>query len=287
MSEIDIDLDAIDTGDDIGLGDEDKGKVNSNQVDWYKGEKGRTDRVALIFFNNVKQSVLRKALRQKPDLSKEQQKAVLVQTIQKLAEKLGKPADQLDAVDELDLSEARFRTLSSSYKQGIGYVEWPKKLTAEEEKVWKKVGDKKDYVCTLLLVYPTNRDGEINRDQIGNGWKVMPWRFPPKIYDAIRKINRGQAESGNSVASLDLTISCEDTQFQKLQILPAGPSIYLKNEKLKRMVLEKAVTMYDKLTPFRQLSTEELRDKLGLTGGSSGGGGMDANDSFNDVLSNI
>jgi len=286
MSEIDIDLDAIDTGDDIGLGDEDKGKVNSNQVDWYKGEKGRTDRVALIYFNSIRQTVLRKALRAKPDLTKDQQKAVVVQVLQKLAEKLGKPVDQLDAVDELDLTEARFRTLSSSYKQGVGYVEWPKKLSPEEEKVWKKLGEKKDYVCTLLLIYPTDKDGDIDRDRLAKGWTVKPWRFPAKIYEAIRKINRGQAESGNSVASLDLTISCEDTQYQKLSILPAGPSIYLKNDKLKNMVLSKAATMYDKLNPFRQLTTDELREKLGLTGGATGGGSSESTD-FSDVLSNI
>jgi hypothetical protein len=286
MSEIDIDLDTIDTSEDIGLGEEDKGKVNSNQVEWYKGEKGRTDRVALIYFNNVRQTVLRKAIKQKPDLTKEQQKAVVIQVLQKLAESKNKTVDQLDAVDELDLTEARFRTFSSSYKQGVGYVEWPKKLSAEEERVWKKLGDKKDYVSTLLLVYPTDKEGEIVRERLATGWTVKPWRFPAKIYDAIRKINRGQAESGNSVASLDLTISCEDTQYQKLQILPAGPSIYLKNDKLKRMVLEKAVTMYDKLNPFRQLTTDELREKLGLGGGSTGGGSSESSD-FSDVLSNI
>src|SRR4051812_43739728 len=98
-AEFDVDLDSIDTDGDIGLGDEDKGKVG-NKTDFYKGEKGRTDRVALVYFNDIKSSILRRALRAKPELSKDkdQQKALLIGALTKLAEKLGKSIDQLDTV---------------------------------------------------------------------------------------------------------------------------------------------------------------------------------------------
>lgn len=289
MTDIDLDVESIETDDDIGLGDEDRGKVNSNQVDWYKGETGRTDRVALVYFNNIKQTVLRKGLKAKPGMTKDEQKALVLSALQKLGEKLGKSIDQLDDVDLLDMSEARFRTITSSYKQGLGYLEWPKKLTPEEEKVWKKTGDKKDYVVTLLLQYPTDKDGEVDRDRLAKGWAIKPWRFPAKIYEQIRKANKGAAEHGNSVASIDLNIFCEDAKFQKISVTSSGPCIYLKNDKFKRVVLEKAVSMYDKLSPFRQLTTDELRDKLGMTGGSSGGGGggADFGDDFNNALANV
>jgi len=288
MTDIDVDIDSIDTEGDIGLGDEDKGKVG-NKAEWYKGEKNRTDRVALVYFNDVKASALRRALRAKPELAKdkEQQKAVIVSALQKLAEKLGKSIDQLDTVDMLDLSEARFKTASSGYKEGMGYIEWPKKLTAEEERIWKKLGEKRDYVFTVLLQYPTDREGELDKDRLAKSWRVLPWRFAPDKYDVLRKINKGLAESGSTIASIDLNFACTDATYQKITITQAGPCIYLRNDKFRRSILEKAVTLYDKLS-LRQMTTDELREKLGLGGGSSASsGGVDSSDDFSGILSGV
>lgn len=290
MTDMDIDID-LEMGDDsdIGLGEEDKNKVG-NQIDWYKGEKGRTDRVALLYFNNIKQTTLRKALKAKPDITKEQQKSVLIQTLQKLAEKLGKSIDQLDDVDMLDLNEARFKTVSASFKQGIGYVEWPKKLTSEEEKVWKKLGDKRSYVFTVLMQYPTDREGEIDKDRLSKNWRVLPWRFSSDKYDVLRKINKGLGESGAMISGIDLNFACTDATYQKITITQAGPSLYQKSDKFRRLVLEKALPLYEKLG-LRQLTTDELREKLGMGAGSSGGGssggGYDAGEDFSSIIQNI
>jgi len=289
MSDFEVDLESIDTENDIGLGDEDKGKVG-NKAEWYKGEKGRTDRVSLVYFNDVKTSALRRALRAKPDLAKDKegQKRVVIDTLQKLAEKLGKTIDQLDPVDMLDVTEARFKTASASFKEGLGYVEWPKKLSAEEEKVWKKLGEKREYVFTVLLQYPTDREGDLDRERLAKGWRVLPWRFAPDKFEVIRKINKGLAESGSTIASIDLNFACTDTNYQKITITQAGPCIYLKNDKLRRMVLEKAVGLYEKLS-LRQLTTDELREKLGLTSASTGGGGAGdvGGEDFANLLSGV
>jgi len=282
--------DDIDLDDDIGFGDEDKGKVNSNQTDWYKGEKGRTDRVALVYFNSFEVTQLRKAVRQKPDLNEEQRKALVAKVRQTLAEKLGKSVDQLDQVDLLDTSEARVKTVSSSFKKDIGYVTWPKNVTPEELKVWSKLGEKRDYVITLLLIYPTDREGEVDKDALGKKWQIKPWRFSPDKYDVLRKINRGLQEGGSSLSGIDLHLSCSDTQFQKITITQAGPAIYLRNEPFKRRILEKAITFYgDKLKPFREMSTDELREKLGLPGGggTAAPGSDFSNEDFSNVLGNV
>lgn len=288
MSDIDID---IEDGD-IGLGDEDKNKVKTNQTEWYKGEKGRTDRVALVYFNDHGTVQLRKALKAKPDLSDAQKKDLLEKVRTAVAAKVNKSVDQLDEVDLLDLSEARFKTASGYYKQGIGYIEHPKvTLTAEEQKVWAKLGEKKDYVTTLLLIYPTDRDGEIDKDALGRKWQLKPWRFAPEKYDVLRKINRGLLEGGSNIAAVDLHISCTDTQYQKITITQAGPAIYTKNEQFKHMILAKAVTFYKKLNPFRALSTDELREKLGMAptgGGGTVSPGSDlSGEDFSNILGNV
>lgn len=285
--EIDVNIDDLNTDGDIGLGDEDKGKVGQ-KAEWYKGEKGRTDRVALVYFNDIKASTLRRAVRAKPELakSKDEQKAVVIAKLKELAEKLGKSIDQLDQVDMLDVSESRFKAASAVYKEGLGYLEWPKNLPADEEKVWKKLGDKRDYVFTVLLQYPTDRDGDLDKDRLAKGWRVVPWRFSADKYDVLRKINKGLSESGSTIAGIDLNFACTDTNYQKLTITQAGPCIYLKSDKFRRMVLEKATPLYEKLS-LRQLTTDELREKLGLSSSGGGGGSDVGGEDFSNLLSNV
>ncbi len=286
-NEIDLEeLPEVDT--DIGLGDEDKGKVQTNQLEWYKGEKGRTDRVALVYFNSIDVTARRKILQQRPDVSVEQQKAIIAKVRGQLAEKLGKTADALDQVDLLDTSEARFKTVTASFKKEIGYVAWPKNIPPAEEKVWAKAGDRKDYVITVLLWYPTDREGEVEKERLKH-FRVLPWRFTPEKYDTFRKINKGLQEGNSSISQVDLNFSCSDTQYQKITITQAGPAIYLKNAQLKRAVLDKAVALYSKLNPFRELTIDELREKLGMppVGGSSSGGSDFSGEDFSAVLSGV
>lgn len=292
MSELDTDIEIPNVEEDIGLGDEDKGKVQSNQLEWYKGEKGRTDRIALVYFNSIDTIQLRKALKEKPDLSQEQQRTLIKQVRAKIAEKRNKAIDQLDAVDLLDTSEARFKPASAVYKKDVlGFVAWPKVMAPGDERVWAKAGEKKDYVVTVVLWYPTDREGEVDRDRLAKHWRVMPWRTTPEQYNNLRRINKGLVADGSSISQIDLNLTCTDTQFQKNTLTQAGTAIYLKNESFKRIVLEKAVTLYSKLAPFRELTTDELREKLGIAGGGSGGSGASNQDfsdaDFSNVLGNV
>lgn len=261
----DDDFDDLPLDENIGLGAEDKAKVATNQLQWYKGTKDHTDRVALVYFNSSEIVTLTKAIKQKPDLTKDQKKAIIGKVRAQVAERLQKQPDQLDAVDLLDLSETRLKKVTASFKTGMGFFAWPKALTPDEEKVWRKVGEPKDYLCTVLLVYPTDTEGEIESDRLPKGCKILPWRFTGTNYDVIYKINKGLQESGSSVSRIDLNLSCTDANYQKITITQAGPAVYQKNDALRRYVLERAVPLYSKLTPFREISTDDLREKLGMT----------------------
>jgi hypothetical protein len=286
---VDIELEDLPEVDsDIGLGDEDKGKVQSNQLEWYKGEKGRTDRVALVYFNTVDTTIRRRVLQQKPDLTVDQQRTVIVKARAQLAERLGKSVDQLDQVDLLDTTEARFKTVTASFKKEVGYVAWPKVIPPGEEKIWAKAGERKDYVLTILLWYPTDREGDVDKDRLKH-FRVLPWRFAPEKYDIFRKINKGLLADGSSISQIDLNFSCSDTQYQKISITPAGSAIYTKNPQLKRLVLEKAIAMYQKLNPFKEMTIDELREKLGMppAGGGSGSSKDFSGEDFSNVLEGV
>lgn len=279
--------------DDIGLGEEDKGKVQSNQVDWYKGVAKKTDLVALMYFNPLEVSAIKKALKQKSDLSDAQKAEIAEKVKASQAQKLGKTVDQLDQVDMLDLSEARFKKVVAHYKEGVGFVTSRLgKDGPEADKVWATLPEPKTYVTTLLLIYPTDEEGELDKSKLAKGWVLKPWRMPPDKYEKLRKINRGLMNSGSSIAVQDLYLSCTDAKFQKIDITQAGPAIWLRNDSFRRLVLSKAVTMYGKLNPSREITTDELREKLGMgggeSGGSSGSGGVDlSGEDFSAILSNV
>lgn len=278
-----------DFSDDIGLGQEDASRVRSNQVDWYLNKtavKGQTDRISLVYFHPLEVSALRKAKQAKPDMTDADKKNLLVEVRKARAEELKKPVDQLDEVDMLDTSESRFKAVDASFQDGLGYVQWPKTLADGDKAVWSKLPEKRTYVLTVVLIYPTDRDGEIERDRLATRWEVKPWRFSPEKYDRLRKINRGQQDSGGITAH-DLLVTCKEPKFQNIDMISAGPAIWRQSAPFRRKVLERALPLYAHLgRAFRSLTTDELREKLGMAPSSSGGS-SGVGDDFESILGSV
>ncbi len=278
-----------DFSDDIGLGAEDKDRVRTNQVEWYKvTTKGQTDRVALVYFHPVDVVALKKAKSQKPDLTEEQQRQIVAKVRAAHAEKLGKKLDELDMVDLLDTSESRFKAVDASFQEGLGYVAWPKVLSNDERALYMKLPEKRTYVMTTLLKYPVkDKDGTVDKARLKSGdWAILPWRFSPDKYEKLRKINKGLVEAGQSLAHYDLYFQCKEPQFQNIDITQAGPAIWRMDKEFSRAVLTQATALYSKLNPFRTLTSDELRAKLGLGGAPVAGSSFSTED-FSDVLGNV
>ena len=262
--------DALDN--DIGLDPEDRAQVRTNKLDWFKAEKGRVDRAAFVYFNTVDVTAMRAARRKNRAISKDEMQAVAKKALQDRAAALTPPKQMsdLNAIDRLDLNEARFKKLLAHYQEGLGYVISRLGLDgADYDTVWRLLPEPKQYFTTLLLIYPTTRDGKILKDTLSSDWKVMPWRFSPDRYNQICKRNQSLVENGISIASQDILIECKDTQFQNVQIDGAGPAIYRKSSKFQEAVLTKALEMYDKLNPFREMTSTDLKIKLNMAGGGA------------------
>jgi len=273
--------------DDVGLGDEDKKYAKSNNLEWFKGEKGRGYRVAPVYFHPIEAAVI-KALRKKnPQVPKEEIISTIQKALAKRAEELGKPVDQLAPYEKLDTSNLRFKRIEAHYKEGVGYaISRLGKDGPEADQVWKAMGDVKTYFTTALLIYPTNKEGELLKEQIATGWHVLPWRFSTKVYEALHARRASLKENNISISSQDLLLKCTNTDFQNFDIDAAGPAVWMKNKGFASAVLGKAFGLYEKLNPFREMSTADLKIKLGL----SDGGATDAtvsDDDFNGLLNQV
>lgn len=277
---------------DVGLGIEDKKHAKSNQLEWFKGEKGRKYRAALVYFHPLAASLVAaakaKVKRGEAAPTKEELQKALQASLAKRSEFFGKPVDQLEAYEQLDMANAKFKMIEAYYKEGFGFVvsrlgqDGP-----EADAVWKSLGTVKKYFSTALLLYPTrNREGELDRESLKN-FVVSPWRISGKLYETFHTRASSLRENGLNLASQDLLLTCTNTEYQNFDVDAAGPAVWLKNKDFAQMVLSKAHTLYDKLQPFRVMSTADLSIKLGLNVPAGSDTSVGAEDEFKSLLDGV
>lgn len=288
--EFDYDLDS-----DVSLAEDEKNVGGTTTDDFKMTHKGQLARVAFVYFHTVDANAVRAAVKAGrvagKQLSRDEIVEVAKKALAKRAETAGKPVDKLSAVDKLDLNVAHFKVMKAHYQDGIGFVlSRLGKDGSEADAVWKRLGDPRAYFSTLLLIYPTNSEGALNKEefatQVKQGkLKLIRWRFGKKTHDSIWKQNDALRENGIVLASQDVKLECKEPKYQNIEVSAAGPAVWLKNETIKAAVLAQAVTQYDKLIPFREMTTDQLRAKLGLGGGSASDD-VSA-DNFQDMLDQV
>lgn len=283
--------------DDTSL-DADQKNIGRDRQEWLKfASKGQLVRAAFVYFYtldaNAVQKAQKEAARAGKRLSREEVAEVAKAALTKRAQELSKSLDQLSPVERLDPTIAHFKALKAYFNDEVGYVvSRLGKDGAEADLVWKRLGEVKSYFTTLLLIYPTDSEGSINKEALAsqvhnNKLKLIPWRFSGKTYDEIYGVNEGLRDNGLSLASQDVKITCDNPKYQGVKVVPAGLATWQRNDKVKVAVLTAALNMYDKLNPFRELTTDQLREKLGVSNGAGGAGSDASADNFNDMLEGV
>ena len=284
--------------DDVSL-DQDEKNAGSQKQEWLKfATKGQQIRGAFVYLYTVDANAVRKARKEATrggkTLTRDEELAIAKAALTKRAQEVGKAAiDQLTPVERLDSSIAHFKALKAHFHESVGYaVSRLGKDGPEADQVWKRLGDVKSYFTTLLLIYPTNTEGAVDKEAFASQakqhkLKLLPWRFSVKTYDEIYGVNEGLRDNGLSLASQDVKITCDNPKFQGVKVVAAGPATWQKNEGIKTAVLTAALNKYDKLNPFRELTTDQVREKLNIGGGSSTSADDASSDNFNDLLEGV
>jgi hypothetical protein len=281
--------------DDTSL-DTDEKNIGRDRQEWLKfGNKGQMFRAAFVYFWPWDANAVQEATRIGKQLSRDETVAVAKAALAKRAQELGKAVEQLSGTERLDPTVAHFKTLKAHFHEDIKYVmSRIGKDGAEADLLWKRLGDPKTYFTTLLLIYPTDTEGSINKEAFAsqvqnNKLKLIPWRFSSKTYDEIYGVNEGLRDNGLSLASQDVKITCDNPKYQGVKVVAAGPVTWQRNDKVKAAVLTGALNLYDKLVPFRELTTDQLRERLNV--GSPAAAASAANDAsadnFNEYLNNV
>jgi hypothetical protein len=275
--------------------DVDEKNAGGDKEDWLKlTAKNQILRVSFVYFHtydhNAVSAATKAAKKAGKSLPKEEIVAIARKAITARATELNKSPEQLTVTDKLDIKVAHFKSLKAHYQDGFGYaVSRLGKDGPEADAVWKRLPDPKPYFTTLLLVYPTNEQGVVLKEefaaQVKEGRiKLMRWRFSNNVYEGIWKLNDGLRENTMSLASQDIKLECKEPKYQNIQVSFVGKALWQMHEGMKQMVLSKAVGWYDKLIPFREMTTDQLRAKLGMGGSAVADV---SSDNFQDLLDNV
>jgi hypothetical protein len=162
----------------------------------------------------------------------------------------------------------RFTGCERIYKQGVGYILYKGPAFAQ-------FGKPRQAVATIICVWPTNDDGELQVEKFaqGKGYAVQPWIFSPDKYKDIKAKHKRF-----TLVNHDLSLACPENgaEYQKLSFTPEADNLFMRmlaSEKpaiqaaMKKILADvraTAMAIHGELA--RDLSVAEIQDKLG--GGS-------------------
>jgi len=156
-----------------------------------------------------------------------------------------------------------FAGAKTVYIPGVG------KVVANDPRV-AKLGnaEPKPRYGTAIVLWPLGDNGKPDVDRLQKGWKpvVKPWVFNHSVFETIRTIHLG-----NPLYASDLTITCENSEYQKLGILPVRKCILREiltsskypelSRDLKNAIREVIPAIKPEIA--KNLSIDEIEAKLG------------------------
>ena len=179
------------------------------------------------------------------------------------------------------------------YLKGVGNI----LVNAENAAAMAEFGTAKQSVATVICVWPTDKDGELDVTSYtaGKGFTVQPWVFAAEKYAVIKLSNKKFP-----LRKTDLSLACSDGTYQKMTFSPENESLllkYLGSDKPQYVAIAKKIIADARaLIPSlngelaTKMTPQQIREKLGgatpNAGGNEGGGGHAAKD-VDDLLKNI
>jgi hypothetical protein len=190
-------------------------------------------------------------------------------------------------------AQIRFTGCERLYKPGVGYFLY-------KGPAYAQFGQPRQYVATVLVVWPTSKDGDLDAAafKAGKGWSVQPWIFSTDKYATIKKSHKRFP-----LARHDMALECPvgGAQYQKVTFTPEGESLLMKlvesGKPEHKAVVDKiladvrAVSENIHREMARDLTIDQIKEALGEsvetpTGSSSSSSHASKNvdDLLNDVL---
>lgn len=164
----------------------------------------------------------------------------------------------------LDAQTPRFIGCKRLYIQGVGYF-----ISKGPEYERLAGGSAKMYVATIICKWPTDPRGNLDKGRFASGeFEINSWVMSVDKYRSIEARHK-EFPLGHH----DVTLSCTDTQYQKIDISPCRESLFRKiveKDPERARTLIEAIQAAAKDVPrdlAQDLTLDQIREKMGKGGG--------------------
>jgi hypothetical protein len=194
-----------------------------------------------------------------------------------------------DGKPNLDASTPRFIGCKRLYIAGVGYI-----MDRGPEFVRLAGGAaSKMYVGTVICKWPTDSKGNLDKGRFASGeFEINSWVMSTDKYRSVETRHKEFP-----LGAHDVTLTCTDTQYQKIDISPCRESLFRKilekDAARAKSIIDEAIGVAKELPRdlAQDLTLDQIREKLGKGGGASpvtSGGVVSSNSAdFDGMLDDI
>jgi hypothetical protein len=261
--------------------------IKNQAMDRFKQNRpGQKDRISIVSFKRVHDGIFAAKMREKGSPLSDAEKVDLTAKIdKKIAEQLGKSADDLTEVDRLDIKSPKFAFAWTHYRDGLGSIRCLShregKNVIKSELCCNKMGDADQTVGMVVMSYPV-KDGIQADEELLAAKKYVNfyiWRMTAKKFRQIEDVYK--EARGEDKFTIDLIVTLDgDPKYQK-QVITAGSSAVWAKGKMdsdvRNWVLDQSLRSW-KHVPSNlgyDMKLERLKEKL-MGGGPQAPGGEHA-----------
>lgn len=263
--------------------------VKTNDLEMFKqSANSKRHILSLISFKKHSDKVLakkeREAMEEGRAFTDANRAEIIAKVDEKIAEKLGKKVNELTEVDRLDISSPRFGVANTHYVEGVGSFRCLSK-GRNREICCNKYGDPSQSIATIVMTYPTDRDGLIDKDLLHQQKYVnfYVWRMTPKKFQQVNQSYTDARDDGKSTINLRVTLD-GDEKYQKQKIEVQGNATWAAEgfDETYQWVLDTGNRMFQQIDKSiilgMNLTREKLLEKISSAGGSPSGAQLTGGD---------
>lgn len=164
--------------------------------------------------------------------------------------------------NEYDLtSNPRFRGGNRIWVNGVGYV-----VASSPEVAKITGGTPKMTVATVVVVWPTDKNGTIDKNRMKNGeCDVIPWVFSKRKYSELKAV-----ASEWPLGEHDLKITCTEEQYQQTTLTNCRENFLYKLQQKGGTtftdIMERVESVANDLNSFigNEYTVDQLKEKMGM-----------------------
>ena len=183
-----------------------------------------------------------------------------------ITDRIGFVFFRVDADNKPDLAKPRFLAAQVQFHPQLHSIVSRQGEPGADEEVWACFQEPPRLkAATLILRYPTDNKGVVQKEQFTPPLPMLVWEFGAATLERLKKLHGDLKAKGSSLSAVDIFCTCTNERFQRFELRVAGPAIWRMRDDVAARTLDRAGKHYPHVSVGRELTDEQLRQALGLS----------------------